>query len=47
MSEQLTVYGVGERFVTVDRKGYARVYEVGADGSAYVCGFMPKGGDES
>lgn len=48
MAEQLTVYEVGDRFATVDGRGYARVYEVAPDGCAYVEGFMPdepKGGN--
>lgn len=49
MADYLTVYEVGDRFVTMDRQGYARVYVVAADGRAYVEGFVPdelRGGDD-
>lgn len=47
MAEQLTVYTVGDRFATMATDGHARVYEVAADGLAYVCGYMPEPNDSS
>lgn len=41
MAEQLTVYEAGDRFATMNAAGEARVYQVAADGRAYVQGYMP------
>lgn len=42
MTEQLTIYEVGERFGTISRDGVASVYEVSTDGCAVAAPLLAK-----